>query len=133
MSKLPLWKESWEEAEKAWDENAERSAKERPIKGLKTLPNMPGITPDTAKNLRLKSLHWMVTQDHEKKIQKGFLRHPLKHTWNFLRSILKKTPYHRKGDFFFYGISGEKAFIRQLKEKNTLFVLGFSYCPLLSR
>jgi hypothetical protein len=130
MNKLKMWNEhsSWSEAEQAWDERANKAAKEHPIKRLKQLPAMPGITKETSKNLKWKSLKWMITQDHQGTIRKGFFKHPLKYGWAFLKSILKPKPYKKEGDFFYYGLQDEEEFKMLLKKSNTLLVLGFSYC-----
>ena len=130
MTKLKMWKEypSWEEAESAWENKALEASRKNPIKKLKQLPEMPGITKETAKNLKWKSLKWMISQDHEGQVRKGFLKHPLKYSWAFIQSIFKKKSYTREGDFFFYGVQGEEEFKKLLKTPNTLLVLGFSYC-----
>lgn len=130
MSKLKLWDEhtDWKEAESAWNAGAIEAAKTTPLKGLKQLPNMPGITPETAKNLKWKSLKWMVTQDHAGEVLKGFIKHPFKYGWSFLKSIFKKKSFKRDGDFFLYGIDSVDTFEELLKKENTLFVIGFSYC-----
>jgi hypothetical protein len=121
MNKLKLW-------EQAWDERSKQAAGKHPLKMLKQLPEMPGITSETAKNLKWKSLKWMLTQDHERHIRKGFMRHPLKYGWSFLKSIFKKKSYERDKDFFFYGVNSEEEFKKLLVQKDTLLVLGFSYC-----
>jgi hypothetical protein len=120
--------ETWEEAEESWEKGAEKSSCERPLKGLNKLPNMPGITCGTAKNLKWKSLKWMVTKDHDGKILQGFFKHPLKYGYSFLKSFFQKKPYVRDKDFFLYGIKSIKEFQKLLEQPNTLFVVGFSYC-----
>lgn len=130
MSRLKMWKQyaDWESAEKAWDEKSEEAAKKHPLKVLKQLPSMQGITPDTAKNLKWKSLKWMLTNDHQGEVRRGFFKHPLKYGWAFLKSVFQKKPFIREGDFFYYGIKSEKDFEKLLLEPNTILVLGFSYC-----
>lgn len=130
MSKLKMWDQhnSWDDAESTWDQGASKACQEAPVKGLTSLPNMPGMTPDTAKHLKWKSLHWMLTQDHKGEVRRGFLKHPLKYTWAFLKSMIKKKPYKRDGDFFLYGMASVEEFKSLLLKKNTLFVAGFSYC-----
>lgn len=130
MSKLKMWNRysSWSEAETAWDQGAQKAAEQQTIQGLKQLPSMVGITPDTAKNLKWKSTKWMVAQDHDRRILKGFLRHPFKYGWSFLKSILKKKSYTRHEDFFFYGIKDLQAFQKLLTDENVLLLVGFSYC-----
>jgi hypothetical protein len=128
--KLKLWKEhsSWEEAEKAWDTSALQASQEFPLKSLKTLPTMVGITPETAKGLKWKSMKWMIMKDCDRKILKHFLKHPLKYGWALLKSLMKEKPYLRDGDFFLYGVRTEDEFRAQLKQPNTHVVVGFSYC-----
>jgi hypothetical protein len=130
MNKLKMWNahSDWDEAEKAWDAKAAEAAKKHPIKMLKQMPSMLGITKETAKNLKWKSLRWMISQDHEGQIRKGFFKYPLKYGWALLKSAFKKKPYLREGDFFFYGIRNEEEFKKLLTESDTLLVLGFSYC-----
>lgn len=125
-----MWKEhsTWQEAEKAWDVSAKEAACKQPIKGLSRLPDMQGITPDTAKNLKWKSLKWMVTQDAGFKVMRGFLRHPFRYGKALLKSFLAEKPYLRDGDFFLYGVKSVDQFAHLLTEKDTLFVVGFSYC-----
>lgn len=130
MSKLKLWDghRTWEEAEAAWDKNAKEAAKGSPIRGLKALPSMPGITDETAKNLKWKSFKWMITQDHDFKVLKSFLRHPFRYGWAYLKSLWKGKSYKRDGDFFLYGIDSLKQFEGLSSDQSLLFVLGFSYC-----
>lgn len=130
MNKLKIWdgQKSWEAAEAEWEAGAALAAAAQPIKGLKTLPSMPGITPDTAHHLKWKSLKWMILEDRDGAVRKGFLRHPLRYGWAFLRSLFKTKSYKRDGDFFLYGIDSVEAFQNLLEEDDSLFVVGFSYC-----
>lgn len=130
MNKLKLWNDhhSWEEAEKKWDEGAAEASLKNPIKGLKQLPSMPGMTPETAKHLKWKSLKWMVKHDREWKILRNFFKHPFKYGWRLLKSSLKGKPYKRDGDFFLYGIDSLEEFQKLLACQESLFVVGFSYC-----
>lgn len=129
-SKLKLWQKhpTWEASEAAWESGSVDASQKHPLKQLKTLPQIPGITVDAAKNLKWKSLKWMLTQDHDRKIFKGFMHHPFKYGWAFLKSIFKKKPFIRDGDFFLYGVSSLDAFEALLTDPNSLLVLGFSYC-----
>lgn len=119
---------SWSEAEAAWDEKARQAQAAQPIKGLTHMPSMPGITEETAKNLKWKSLKWMVTQDTDRKVLKGFLRHPFRYAWELIKSAIKSKPYKRDGDFFLYGIDSVDDFSKLVEDKETLLVVGFSYC-----
>lgn len=130
MSKLKMWNQhtSWKEAETAWDHQAERASSLHPIKTLHRLPDMPGMTEETAKHLKWKSLKWMVTKDKGFKVLKGVLRHPLKYGLAFLKSALQKKSYCKDGDFFLYGVKTVEEFAELLTDKDSLLVAGFSYC-----
>lgn len=52
MGKLKMWKADWDAAENEWDQKAKEAAQKKPIKSLKVLPEMPGITEETAKYLK---------------------------------------------------------------------------------
>lgn len=129
-NRLKIWngEKTWEESEVEWDRGAIAARKELQLAGLKSLPRMVGIAEETAKNLKWKSLKYMVTHDKGLRILRSFLRHPIRYGKNFLRSLRKCEPYIREGDFFYYGVRGMEEFEALLKEKNTLFVAGFSYC-----
>lgn len=128
MSRLPLWQSDWDTAELEWEQKARESAEKFPLRGLKTLPQMTAITEETAKGLKWKSLKWMILKDHNKEILKGFLKHPLKYGWAFLKSAWRTKPYIRQGDFFLYGLDSLSHFEELLKNRDALLVLGFSYC-----
>lgn len=128
MARLPLWKKEWETFEKEWEEKAQLAEKKYPLKKLKVLPQMEGMTPETARGLKWKSLKWMITKDSKKEILYGFLKHPFKYGWEFIKSAFHSKPYVREGDFFLYGIKSLEAFEKLLENPKALFVLGFSYC-----
>lgn len=128
MSRLPMWQTDWDEAEQEWDQWAREASQKRPLKGLTTLPQMPGITEETARGLKWKSLKWMVMKDHKGEILRGFLKHPLRYGWELLKSALRSKPYTREGDFFLYGVSSLAQFEELLKDREAILVLGFSYC-----
>jgi hypothetical protein len=130
MSKLKMWNEhpNWEAAEAAWDRRAEAAALEHPIKKLTRLPDMPGITEETAKNLKWKSLKWMITKDKGLKVLRGILKHPFRYGKAFLRSAFQKKPFLRDEDFFFYGVNSVEEFSELVTDKEALLVVGFSYC-----
>lgn len=117
-----------EEAEKAWDLAAEEAAKKRPLKVLKSMPSMQGITPDTAKHLKWKSFYWMVTKDKDWSIMKSVLQKPFLHAYRYLKSLFKPAAFKKEGDYFYYGITGKADFERLLSERNNILLLGFSYC-----
>lgn len=127
---MNLWDQhqSWEEAEAAWEKGASEAASLSPIKKLKVLPSMPGITADTAKGLKWKSLKYMVSHDRERRIFRHFLKHPLLYGVRYLKSVLKKKAYRRDDDFFLYGLSSIEAFEKEANKEKSLLVVGFSYC-----
>ena len=118
--------ESWEEAEAAWEKGRRVAAEETPLKTIKKLPQIPGITPDTAKWLKWKSLKYMVAHDTKRAILRHFLKHPFRYTFQFLRSFIRKQSYRRDKDFFLYGISSVKAFEKRARKATV--IVGFSYC-----
>lgn len=130
MNKLRMWNQypDWESAEKAWDDDARQAAQTKPLKHLKKLPQMVGMTPETAKNLKWKSLKWMITKDHKRAILKGFLQHPLRYSWQLFKSAFQSKPYAREGDFFLYGIQTTAEFETLVQDSEALLVVGFSYC-----
>jgi hypothetical protein len=130
MSKLRLWQEhpSWQTGEKEWEAGAAQAAELKPLKKLDRLPQMVGITPEAAKNLKWKSLKWIVQKDKNFTILKNFLKHPLKYGWGLAKSMLKGKPYIRQGDFFLYGVDSTARFEALLQDQDKLFIIGFSYC-----
>lgn len=128
MSKLPMWQTDWNKAEEEWTATSLEASQKTPLKGLKTLPQMVGITQETAKRLKWKSLKWMILKDHKKEILKGFLKHPFRYGWALIKSALRSKSYTRQGDFFYYGINSLDEFQEMLKNPEALFILGFSYC-----
>ncbi len=130
MTTKRFWTENgtWEEAEKRWDEGASIKEKEHPLKVLKTLPNMPGMAEDTAKNLKWKSLKWMIRKDENFSVLRHVLKSPFKHLYNYFTSLCKSKSYVRDGDFFLYGIDSVEQFRAFLAKEDSLLVVGFSYC-----
>lgn len=130
MTRLKMWDEhpNWQEAETTWEEGAEQAKQKKSIRSLDKLPNIPGITQDTAKNLKWKSFRWMVTKDHKREVLHGFLRHPIRYGWSYLKSLFKPKSYKRDDDFFLYGVQSVKEFQKKLEDPDSLLVLGFSYC-----
>jgi len=128
--KLKIWDQSatWEESEKHWEEGALSAAQQQSIQKLSQLPKMVGITPDTAKFLKWKAFRWMLTKDVDQKVLPQFWKHPFKYGWRYLKSLFYKKGYTRKGDFFLYGFQTLEQFEKSLKNREHLFVLGFSYC-----
>jgi hypothetical protein len=130
MMKKRFWQNhnSWEEAERAWDEGAKDRQKSHPLKVLPSLPSMPAMTADTARHLKWKSLKWMVTKDQNWQVTKHILKRPFFYLYNYLKSLVKRKSYVRDGDFFLYGVPDVATFEKLASEPNTLLILGFSYC-----
>lgn len=112
--------------EREWEEKANRSKEIHPLKTLKSLPKMEGISKQTKKRLRLKTFWYLLRNDSDRLFFRYFLRYP-KYIFSLIGSYFKKGSF-REGDFFLYGLNSIKAFEKKLKEKDRLFVLGFSYC-----
>jgi hypothetical protein len=129
-NKLRLFDEhpSWEKAEQTWEDKAKVAKEQKPLKMLKRLPKMPGITKGAARFLKLKSLKWMLAHDTSGKIRSHFLKKPLTYTYKIITSLFQKKQYARDDDFFLYGVKNLKEFQSLLSNDNNLFVLGFSYC-----
>lgn len=119
---------SWEQNEANWDRGVPFAEGQLKLKTLSSLPQMPGITAETAKNLKWKSLKYMIAHDRGFHILKGVLKHPIRYGWEFVKSVFQPKPYHREGDFFFYGLRSLEEFEKLLTQSDTLFVAGFSYC-----
>jgi len=49
-----MWQTHWDQAEQEWNQRAQEAAKQHPLRGLKTLPQMSGITEETAQSLKWK-------------------------------------------------------------------------------
>jgi len=129
MSKLSILPDSsWEAKEKAWEENLQKHQKEHPLKQLRSLPNMVGITKETARFLRLKALWYLLSHDTKKIFLRYFFRRPLRYGLSLLRSYLRAQSCQRKGDFFFYGLQNEEEFTQLISQEKTVVIVGFSYC-----
>jgi hypothetical protein len=128
--KLKIWQPgiSWEEAEKQWDDGSDLMRQSQPIKTLKMLPQMPGITAETAKGLKWKSIKYLLSHDPKRIFPRYFFKAPIKYATRWIKSALKKKSHTRDGDFFLYGIRSIEEFQTLLKQEKVLFVIGFSYC-----
>lgn len=128
--KLKIWTPdlSWEEAEKKWDARSHTFKQTHPIKNLGQLPHMPGIAKETAKNLKWKSLVYLLSHDTKRVFLRYFFKHPFQYTVRFLKSTLKKKSYKRKGDFFLYGLSDLAEFQESITDNQKILAVGFSYC-----
>ncbi len=126
----PFWDQfsSWEEAEQAWDNQKEAAKKEHPLRVLKELPQVPGITEETKKNLKWKSLRWIIQKDTDWRLLKSILKRPFKHLKEYVTSIFKRKSYVRDGDFFFYGLSSLEEMKEAMRDPNSVLITGFSYC-----
>lgn len=120
---------TWDEAEFAWDTRQKSLSEKNPIRSLKKLPQMPGITKDTKKFLRLKGLKYILEKKQGKALRKWALKHPFKHGINYLRSIFRKKSYTKKEeDFYYYGFKSLEEFEKRVNHEKSLLILGFSYC-----
>ncbi len=130
IERFRLWqgKEGWEESEGAWDAGALQAAKLQPLRNPAPPPNMVGITPKTARFLKLKSFFYMLGHDERFAILRKALRHPWRHAKKYVRSLCKKRTHIRDGDFFLYGFDNVAAFSQELQHPDALLIAGFSYC-----
>jgi hypothetical protein len=119
---------SWKEKESAWDAKAADYKKNHPLKTLRSLPKMVGITAKTARFLRLRSLFYILTQDKKNTFLRYFFKRPFAYTLSLLSSYLRRKSFSRKDDLFFYGIKDEDEFTKLLSDEKTLAIVGFSYC-----
>jgi hypothetical protein len=128
MSKFWGGCKNWEEAEAKWDESAKLAKQEKPLKRLKQLPDIPGIVLTEKKHLKWKSFKYLFFQKEGKKILSHILKHPIRYSFFYLRSLCKRKAYIRDGDFFLYNVRTLTEFEENLRDKEALLVLGFSYC-----
>lgn len=128
--KLKIWapETSWEQAEKEWDSGSEQCSKAHPLKTLSSLPQIPGITKETAKWLKFKSIKYLLSHDKNRVFLRYFFKHPLKYTYRWVKSALKKYSYTRQDDFFLYGVKSLEEFQDLSQNEDALLVIGFSYC-----
>ena len=130
QNRLKIWsdKRPWEEAEAEWDAGSRASEKSHPLKVLKTLPQIPGMTEETARGLKYKAAKYLLSHDPHRIFLRYFFKHPLKYTYRWVKSALKKKSFIRSGDLFLYGIENTEQFLQAAQEKDALLVVGFSYC-----
>lgn len=130
MDKLRIWKEElpFEERVSAWDEEAKAAKLVRPLKELGFLPKMTGITEETKKFLRWKSLLWMVKKDRGASIFKSVMKRPFYYLSRLIKSFFKQKPFKENGDFYLYGIDSINDFKALLEREDTFLIVGFSYC-----
>lgn len=125
-----VWDEhkNWEEAELAWEKNAKKAEQTQPLKKLRVLPQMPGVTEETARFLKWKSFKYLFFHREGVKIILHGARHPFRYLLGYVKSLLKKVSYRREGDFFLYGLKNVEHFLELAKKRDALIVVGFSYC-----
>lgn len=128
--RFKLWHEGekWDDAEGEWDRGARIAKRASPLKELKSLPSMPGITADAARFLKLKSLYYMVRFDRGFRILRKALSQPFRHLKNYAYSVCKRRAHKRDGDFFLYGFDSPEAFAEALENPSSILIVGFSYC-----
>ncbi|MBF5050659.1 Uncharacterized protein CLAVI_000273 [Candidatus Clavichlamydia salmonicola] len=131
MKEPSFWHQhsSWEDAEKQWDEGTVRAATQRPIRNKVRTPNVPLIVPSTKKWLQWKTMFYLLSSSRGRGIASIFFQRPFVYGYRFLKGcISKKKPYLQKGDFLFFGCKSVKDFQIEAQQKDTLVVVGFSYC-----
>jgi hypothetical protein len=118
--------QTWEEAEAAWDTASKEAAVACPLKGVFD-PSTPAIAPGEM-GLRWKGLQWVVLKDKGFRLVRRLLHHPIRYAFHYLRSMIKRSPYRRAEDLFFYGIKSSEEMKELLRDDETILVVGFSYC-----
>lgn len=113
---------------KLFEENKTKAKKVSPLRIIQNEPKIPQITKETKRFLKLKSLFYILKEDHKKITQRYLLKRPFYYGINFLRSLLKKHSFIRDGDSFLYGCTNLDDWYKKLNNQNTLLVVGFSYC-----
>lgn len=108
--------------------NKQKHSATTKLRIIENHPKIPQITKETARFLKLKSLLYILKEDHKKVIQRYVLKRPFFYIKNFLKSVLKKHAYIQNNDAFLYGISSQEELEQRLLNKNALLVIGFSYC-----
>lgn len=119
---------SWEQAETAWEEGAKKAQIKQKLSRPKHFPNVPGITRETKRFLKLKSLFYLTMHDTGGALLRRLLKRPFRYACAYIKSALKKQSYKRDGDFFLYGLSSLSAFKKELQDPATRLILGFSFC-----
>lgn len=125
QDKLKIIPNSWDEKETLWES---ASCSTHPLKAFSTLPKMAGITPETARFLKGKSLVYLIRHDKNKIFLRYFFKKPFTYALSLLRSYFKSSSFTRQGDFFFYSLPDEEAFKQGVRDPNALLLVGFSYC-----
>lgn len=125
-----IWRpnRSFDESNAEWDRKNEELKTHFPLKILKTLPQIPGITKETKKGLKIKSIWYLLTRDKKRIFLRYFFKHPIRYTLNWIQSALRKKSYIREGDLFFYGLKNKNEWTQLVQQNNTLLLVGFSYC-----
>ena len=78
---------------------------------------------------RLKGLIYLLKQDKKFKLLRFFIKKPIYHSFNLIKSYIQKKPYiNEEEDLYLFNLKSFKDFKNHLSNKNTLLVLGFSYC-----
>src|SRR5690242_20694732 len=118
----------FEKTQLQFEENKKVHQSLSPLKILQNDPKIPQITPSTRRFLKLKSLLYILKEDHKRLVSRYLLKKPFTYGYNFLKSVLKKSSYTRDGDAFLYGIKSQSSWEEKLTHKEALLVVGFSYC-----
>ena len=120
--------QSWEEAERGWNQRAARLRESHPLRTFKIKPKLPGIRRHTRKHLSWKTLSYIQRHDYSGMLGRYFWRRPFKHAWGLLRALVTKQVYRRDGDLFFYQFKDLEDFKSCLAGREIVLVIGFSYC-----
>ena len=117
--------DSWEEAEKSWDNRAKEASRALVLDFPKKSPEVKAKPPFC---LRLRAFFWVLYHDKKLRLIHFFLRHPFRHFVQYAKSFLRAKPFESEGSFFYYGIKSLAEMQGLMREENTLLLVGFSYC-----
>lgn len=118
---------SWDVAEAAWDAQAARAADTSRLRTQAMPSSPPAIGPGEG-SMRWNGLRWVLRNGGGRRLLRLWLRHPVRYSWRFFCSMMKKKPYCQEGDFFFYGVKSEAELCERLAADDALLIVGCSYC-----
>lgn len=122
---MPL---TFEETLKEFETKKRAVAKSHPLRIVENEPKIPQITKKTKRFLKLKSLYYILKEDHKKIFPRYVLKRPFFYCYNFLKSAIKPSSFKRQGDAFLYGVKDLSSWQAKLHNKKARLVVGFSYC-----
>ena len=93
--------DSWELAEREWDERAKEASLLFPLDIPSHNPSIPHISPETSRLLRLKGLLWVLRHDKERKLLAFLFQKPFVYFFRYVKSLFRGPSLFKEGDLFF--------------------------------